>query len=149
MSTVLFYRQARRDGGYRTGIDVDGEPMLHRFEEGRDDSDPVLLWFVDLSLEGAALPVDAEAVRDWLLLQKPEIVKALSEFATELDAGVDVDIRPVSMEFSSLIRGVRLRITTAAARRTVARQLGLHVRQLGRRWASIIQALHVFERASR
>jgi hypothetical protein len=41
MSTTTFYRQARRDGGMRSGIDIDDNPAFMRFEEGRsEDFDP-------------------------------------------------------------------------------------------------------------
>ena len=82
MSDLLFYQQARRDGGVRIGIEVDGDLILHRFIEGKLPNDPGLLWFIDVSLSGPQVPADAEAARDWLLEQKQPVVQALSEFAT-------------------------------------------------------------------
>ena len=35
MTTINFYRQARVDGGKRTGVEIDGETVLERFESGK------------------------------------------------------------------------------------------------------------------
>jgi hypothetical protein len=42
MSRVVFYRQLRMDGGYRTGLEVDGETVYGLFEEGQTDNNPRL-----------------------------------------------------------------------------------------------------------
>lgn len=148
MSEILFFRQARRDGGMRTGIEVDGEPVLHRFDEGKSESDPVLLWFIDVLIDGPQLPVDAEAVRDWLLDHKRPVVEAMSEFAKELEAGVDLDALPVSKQFCDRIPHGKLRLTCSAARRTDARKIAQLVRDLARRWTSVVKRLGAIQKAS-
>ena len=40
------------DGGYRTGLEVDGETVYGLFEEGQTDDNPRLHWFVDLRCVG-------------------------------------------------------------------------------------------------
>jgi len=41
MPTITFFRQARNDGGVRTGIEVEGQTVLSRFE-GEEADDPAL-----------------------------------------------------------------------------------------------------------
>jgi len=60
MPTITFYRQARRDGGIRTGIEIDQNTVLMRFDRGRKESDPALLWCVDVRCSGARLPREPE-----------------------------------------------------------------------------------------
>jgi hypothetical protein len=148
MSDLLFYQQARRDGGVRTGIEVDGDLILHRFDEGKSPNDPGLLWFIDVSLNGPQVPADAEAARDWLLAQKQPVVQALSEFAATFDTGVDIDALPIQTEFSTVIAGAKLQLSCSAARRGEARDLGSRIRYLARRWTSIIKSLGATQRAT-
>src|SRR5438876_12275597 len=95
MTEFAFYRQKRRDGGIRTGIEINGETELG-LEEGftGDEQDPVLLWFVDLRMEGKKLPTDPEEVRQWLLKHSPGICAGFQLLAGEIQAGVDFNTYP-------------------------------------------------------
>ena len=48
MHELICFRQKRQDGGIRSGIQIDGTTHFHRFDEGTEDFDPSLLWYVDL-----------------------------------------------------------------------------------------------------
>ena len=63
MPELDFYRQQRRDGAIRTGIEIDGETVLGRFEQVAEDANPVLAWWVDVRCKGRRLPDEPEAAR--------------------------------------------------------------------------------------
>ena len=48
MSKITLYQQERKDGGLRMGLECDGETLLHNFQEGSPDYDPVLLWCINI-----------------------------------------------------------------------------------------------------
>src|SRR5208337_640159 len=89
MSKVVFYRQLRMDGGYRTGLEVDEETGYGLFEEGETDDDPRLRWFVDLRCVGSKLPKSARLARAWLLKNSPMIVDGFARCSQEVRAGID------------------------------------------------------------
>lgn len=102
------------------GVELDGELLLHRFDEGSDESDPGLLWFIDIVCGGVRLPFEAEAVRDWLLEQNQTMSGALSEFCTAIAAGIDANSRPLKKEFPTALPPVKLTISCSAVRRVDA-----------------------------
>jgi hypothetical protein len=87
-----FCRQLRMDGGYRTGLEVDGETVYGLFEEGQTDDDPRLRWFVDLRCVGSKLPKSARLARAWLLKNSPMIVDGFARCSQEVRAGIDPDL---------------------------------------------------------
>ena len=97
MKTIDFYRQARVDGGERTGVEVNGETVLEQFEPGDKEEDAALLWFVDVRCAGDSLPGEAESVREWLLEKGSIIQTRLREIANELPAGIDFS-EPISRD---------------------------------------------------
>src|SRR4051794_4076762 len=115
MAGLTFFRQARIDGGVRTGVMIGEFTVLHRFEEGSADHDPALIWSVDLRCNGSGLPVDAEGARRWLLEHEGIIRRGFVRFADELQAGVDVDPYPLQWEgFEGTPEGVQMRIVCSA-----------------------------------
>lgn len=147
MSKLLFYRQARRDGGVRMGVELDGELLLHRFEEGTAESDPSLLWFVDVACLGVRLGFDSEALRDWLLANKEAISEAIVAFASDLEVGIDANAWPVRKEFPRAIPRVKLTISCSAVRRVDAREIATHLRQLARNWSRYITGLAAMQKS--
>src|SRR5262249_45375163 len=95
MPKISFYQKKRRDGGIRTGIDIDRESVLGCFQSGPEESDPVLLWFVDLRCEGARLPTTPEEARQWLLDHSALIHQAFQKLIAEIRAGIDFNTWPL------------------------------------------------------
>jgi len=67
MPKLIFYRQKRYDQAIRTGVELDGETIAERYEEGGSEPDPGLLWYVDLRCEGSAIPDGFDEAAHWLL----------------------------------------------------------------------------------
>lgn len=146
MAKLTFYRQARADGGVRTGLKLDDATVLSSFEEGEADPDPALLWFVDLRCQGASLPDDPEAARDWLCDQAPVIREGFLQCARDHQLGTDPDIYPLIWgKFPSPPEGVEMAIHYAAARHSAARELADVLGNLGVHWEDylgILEPLH-------
>src|SRR5215204_559527 len=95
MPEITFYRQRRRDGGTRTGIDIDGNSALDRFEAGTDDPDPALVWYVDVRCVGPSLPRTSHRARMWLLQHEVALTGVVLALAHELEAGSDPSDLPL------------------------------------------------------
>ena len=63
MTKLTFYRQGRKDGGIRTGVEVNDESVLGRFEEGDKETDSALDWYVDIRCSVSKLGNDPEDAR--------------------------------------------------------------------------------------
>jgi hypothetical protein len=135
MTDINCYRQLRRDGGIRMGVDVDGEIKLSHFQQGRrtrSNPDPALEWYVDVRFKGSRLPVEPELVREWLLKHEPSVSAATEELAASLPAGLDPDDWPVQREFRS--GSVRGAVVCSAVRRVSAQHISEMIRDLGVNW---------------
>ncbi len=142
MGKLSFYRQARQDGGVRTAIEVNEDTVLHHFEEGGDESDPSLLWWVDLRCEGPGLPKGAEEARRWLLTHAGSIKEGFGRLAEKLHAGLDVDLYPLQWsDFHGLPKRVKATAVCSAIRRVTARDIATVVRGLAGHWEEIIANL--------
>ncbi len=120
MSKISFYRQERWDGGIRTGIEMDGYVVMQSFAEGTDDSDPALLWYIDVRCEGAKLAAEPEKARKWFL-EHAEIIRAgLRQLAGHIRAGVDADGWPLLWPMPESPRGVRITVAVSAVERLTA-----------------------------
>jgi hypothetical protein len=148
MAKITFYHQKRRDGGIRTGVEINGETELGLEEEftGKE-IDPVLLWFVDLRCEGKKLPTDAEAVRAWLLEQSSVIRAGLESLAGEIRAGIDFNTFPYLWPVPGAPRGVRMMLACSAMRRTEARSIRDVLVHLAAHWQERVARLPAVERA--
>ena len=139
MAKVVFFRNARQDGGFRTGIEVDGDTIWHHFVPGSEDADPALLWWVDVTCEGD-LPSDPDAARQWMLSQADLVRSYLKQAADDIDpVGFDVELQPFRRNYIS--GGVRVEIATSAHRRIEAREMGAVLRDLSDRWGELLQEL--------
>ncbi len=140
MNTITFYRQARVDGGMRTGVSVDDETVLHEFKRGKNDDNPALLWFVDVRFRGKGLPADPDDVREFLTAAAAKVKEALVAAADELSVGLDADVLPYVREHE-VQRGVTLKVVCSANRRTTGLQIAKQIRQIASRWAELVQDL--------
>jgi hypothetical protein len=144
MSMLTFYRQARADGGLRTGVDLDGLTLFETFEPGVEEHDPSLLWYVDLRCEGDVLPTEPEKAQEWLLDIGGVIRNGLAACADELAVGLDpsgADLLPYERSLPRPPDGSRLRIFVSAIRRHEARQIAGELRKLSRDWDRVLREL--------
>lgn len=128
MVKITFFRQKRRDGAVRSGIDVDGETLWHRLEsttesESDDGFDPVLSWFVDLEFIGEALPFQPHEARQWLLDHANHIQDWLQKTLEPIRAGFDMAQFPLIREQPEFETGVHLLLRLSAVRRAGVREL--------------------------
>ena len=140
MSSIVFFRQRRADGGTRTGIDINGRTELDHFEEGKGDPDPALVWYVDVRCEGARLSRTAELAQQWLIDKGPAISRGIDELADKLTAGIDSDSWPLQ---HALRRNGAVRITIAcsAMRRVEAQQIASVLRDIATHWTERLAGL--------
>jgi len=140
MAEVTFYHQERVDGGRRSGVTVDGTPVLHGFVPGTNEYDPALEWYADVTLATANPPTQANGLT-WLNSHAPEIRQSLTEAADCLSVGIDASSMPA--EFQRFDAGGRpIRVTVSAMRRLTGRHVGEKLRQLAEMdWAQLFPAL--------
>jgi hypothetical protein len=148
MKTINFYRQVRVDGGKRTGVEIDGETALERFERGNEGEDAALLWFVDVRCSGRNLPNAAEPAREWLLKMAPAIQNGLREVANELRAGIDFTA-PVSREIPNIEQGLTVQIFCSAIRRLHALDIARSLDEISSHWQEFLNQLDVLEPLTR
>jgi len=142
MSKVVFYRQLRMDGGYRTGLEVDGETVYGLFEEGQTDDDPRLRWFVDLRCVGSKLPKSPRSARAWLLKNSPMIVDGFARCSQEVRAGIDPDLYAISWtDFKDVPEDVQMTIVFTAARRADAIGMAEVLAYIGSNWERLVRRL--------
>lgn len=139
MDKLNFYHQKRRDGGLRTGIDLNDERVLEQFEPGDVPQDSALLWFVDVRCSAERLPSEPEAIREWFLARGETIRAALRELSSELSAGMDSDW-PLKKEIATS-DGVKMAIYCSALRRLSGREISDVLSGLEKTWGTAIQAL--------
>ena len=120
MAEVQFYHQERVDGGMRSGVLVDGDAILHGFVAGREERDPALTWYADVTLTTDTPPGD-EAVLAWLKAHTSEIRTALADAAERLNGGIDADVMP--WEFVTAGPQGEIRVSVSAMRRLTARAI--------------------------
>lgn len=140
MSVLKFFKNARNDGGVRTGIALDDEVVLEDFKEGREP-DPALLWYVDLVFESDNIPSDIEEIRAWLLAQRPWVATALEEISSKLEIGIDQDWSPFSYVLGHAPRGVKATLTGAAMRRVRVVDFAEHLRGIKEQWTRELRRL--------
>jgi len=145
MPTLTFYRQVRRDGGVRTGVEIDDETLLGLFEGESEEPDPVLSWWVVMECSGEPFPDRPEPSRQWLLDHADVFRNALLALGGVLDAGLDIEswpYRPAPMV--TVIEGEEILITTTCAisRRYAGQRLPVLLRDIAEHWGEILHSLH-------
>ncbi|HEV3022196.1 MAG TPA: hypothetical protein VGX76_07000 [Pirellulales bacterium] len=141
MGQIAFFRQARVDGGVRTGVEINGELVLHRFKAGSEEDDPSLLWFVDVCCENANVPNDAEGARGWLRSRTGEVSNSLLLLAKDLEAGVDTGPFPLQRNFGPSADGTATTIICSAVRRLDARHIANALEDVAQNWDQLLREL--------
>lgn len=145
MPALTFFRQARVDGGVRTGIDIDDESVWQRFEAGNEEPDPALLWYIDVRCDGEDLPGERGQARQWFLDQAPIIKPAFRVLAEKLRVGVDE--WPYQFRVPGSPPAVQLRIVCSAVRGLSPDVLSNALERLGDQWERILTDLEAAEAA--
>src|SRR5205085_2732840 len=123
MPKLTLYRQHRFDGRARSGIEVEGEPQWEHFEEPpEEESDPALLWYVDVRCQGRNVPTEQCETREWLLRNAPVIRQTFETLADKLHAGYD-GTWPYIFPMQSAPPGTTMKIVCSTTR-------GLEIGQL-------------------
>jgi hypothetical protein len=143
MPTITFFRQARRDGGIRTGIDIDNQTVLSCFE-GAEEDDPALVWFVDVRCSGQRLPRDVEEARRWLERHEAQIAGVLEALAKRLPEGLDPSEWPLKLT-KRLTGQVSVTVACSAVRRVEARKLDQILRDIAKHWSDRLKSLDVVQ----
>jgi len=139
MKKLTFYHQRRCDGGVRTGVELDDERILERFDPGSLPEDSSLLWWIDVRCSQATWPSEPDEVRNWLLKNAQEIENALKTLAIDLRAGIDVDWPARRVIRSNT--GVEIEILCSAMRRVDGRDIGTALSGLAKDWRTMIAEL--------
>ena len=141
MPKLNFFRQARVDGGIRTGIDIDGTTGIDRLERGTGEDDPALTWFVDLRCDGESVPTKLEEARQWLLDHKALVREAYVAFGKKLEVGMDPDVVPLQCEFPNAPPGVRMTTVCSSTGTIPARQMSETVKDIAEHWEQYLNQL--------
>lgn len=146
MAKIIFYRQKRRDGGIRTGVEINGNTELG-LEEGfeGDELDPVLVWWIELRCEAKTLPTDPEEARQWLLEQTPVIRSGFEALAREVRTGIDFNTYPYLWPVPKAPRGVRITVACFAMRRVDGREMADVLADVAAHWRDRIKSLPATE----
>jgi hypothetical protein len=139
MKKLTFYHQKRRDGGIRTGVELEGERILELFQPGSPLEDPKLLWWIDVRCSQKIWPSEPEEVRAWLLENAQRIEGGLKALAAELSAGIDVN-----WPARNVVPGrgdAKIEIFCSAMRRVAGREIQAEIAKLARNWQTIIAKL--------
>ncbi|MEY2429019.1 MAG: hypothetical protein QOJ40_1904 [Verrucomicrobiota bacterium] len=142
-TTLNFYRQQRKDGGIRTGVEINGDTVFGRFERGNKHEDSALLWYVDIRCAGKNLPTEPEAARQWLLDNSKIIQRAFDELADDLEAGIDLGTLTRTIAYAP--KGVQMTIACSAIRRLEAKAIAKVLRGISARWEELIRRLPALE----
>src|SRR5688500_7350298 len=145
MPQITLYRQVRRDGGTRTGIEVDEDTAFSRFEEGAVERDAALVWYVDVRCTGSHLPQERGAARAWLLRHSDAIAALLRAAAEQVPAGYDPVEWP--LQTSGTIDGAGVTVACSAVRRAEARQLAQILQNLAAHLRDHIESLQALPAA--
>jgi hypothetical protein len=139
--------QARSDGGRRTGIDIDDETVLGRFEPGGGEFDPALLWYIDVRCKGE-LPSEPPQARNWLLQQSELLKGELKKLGGELEVGLDSGLWPLQRKVENAPRGVEITIVCSSLRHVASHDFGKTLERLADEFTSMLNSLASLEAAA-
>jgi hypothetical protein len=144
MVSVTLYQQARVDGGVRSGIEVNGVREWETFQDGGEEFDPALLWFIDVRCKSKNLPKEAEQAKAWLLASAGVIRQGLLDAADHLELGFDSDLRPYEGPEIELPEGGTMCVHVHAIRRLVARDIERELRRMAKGLTKLIKSMEPF-----
>jgi hypothetical protein len=137
MAHIVFYHQERFDGATRTGLECDGQTWFEHFQPGSEEADPVLLWYVDVSLmNDQCLPSPEMHDSLWASIERP-IRLALETIAERTQAGIDFGDSTAGYQeaIHDEANGYQTTVKLFALRRLTSREIS-------RRLQSLIQQDH-------
>lgn len=148
MTEITFYRQKRRDGSVRSGLELDGETQLGLIqgvtnESEDDDFSMVLDWFLDLTIQVPDVieHSDPQKARLELLKLQTAIQDGLDRLVQAMGAGLDHEIPFRWSDFNLLPEGYHATFLCRAANRTMGRELSQEVQQFALRWKNDLAEL--------
>lgn len=142
MSAITLFRQARADGGVRTGIGIEGDTVLEHYQAETDEHDPALLWYLDIRCRGERLPVGPEDARRWLMDHAAYFASRLRSVAQEhLDVGFDAELRPFIQRLDDAPDDAEVEIVASAVRRLEAREIAGQLTQLADEFEPTVRQL--------
>jgi hypothetical protein len=139
MSDVTFYHSERADGGQRTGLLIDGDRALERFVPGSEESDPRLLWSIDVTVPVSDAPATQEAAADWMGQHHTDFKRILERTAEEIEAGIDVDT--LGWIWEDQRAEPPFRVSISAVRRFAALDIAKRIRGLTASWDDLRRGL--------
>jgi hypothetical protein len=141
MAQIVYFKQAREDGGVRTGIEFEELTYYETFENEAKERDPALRWWLDVRCE-VNRPVEGpEEARQWLLEHGDFIRRGLKAFAEKLSVGLDRDYYPVQCEIPGPPEKARAVIVCSVGRRAAGREIGEVLLQIADRWEQEVKGL--------
>ena len=141
MSTIWYYKNARFDGGIRTGLDVNDDRAFQHFIPGNEPEDASLEWFVDVMCAGEDLPSEPEAARGWMLDHVAAIRDGLEGVAERLSAGIDELSMPFVRSWADENIGAKFRIRCSAIRRLPGLDIAARLHEVAASLESELQSL--------
>src|ERR1700722_6032187 len=141
MPELLFYHHVRADGATRTGITQGDEELWHSFRNASKDSDPMLLWSVDLRCEGKAIPLGADGARSWLLDNAAAIRDGIDRVRVLLENDLVLNLLSLHWKtFPLLPAGTRAVLVCMFCRWTESTELLPILQDLSERWEKRLRA---------
>jgi hypothetical protein len=141
MTEITFYRQQRRDGSIRSGLELNGEPQFGLIqswpsETSDDDLSMVLDWYIDLTIQSPN-PIDhsdPEQTKNELLKLQASIQHGLNQLANSMGAGVDFESPVIWSKFPELSEGFHVEMVCRASSRITSRQLMREINEFANHW---------------
>ncbi len=150
MAKLLFYRQKRVDEGVRTGLEVGEYELAWRFDPGPGESNPILLWFVDIKCEGPGIPDGPEQAQEWFENHGQMLRRGLRSYAQEIKTGTDIGFHSTTWNAEpQTSEDVQVTISCSASNRVSARQMASILEDMADQWDEILDALEWEEQAER
>ncbi len=141
MTEITFYRQQRRDGSIRSGLELNGEPQFGLIqswpsETSDDDLSMVLDWYIDLTIQSPN-PIDhsdPEQTKNELLKLQASIQHGLNQLENSMGAGVDFESPVIWSKFPELSEGFHVEMVCRASSRITSRQLMREINEFANHW---------------
>ncbi len=148
MTEITFYRQQRRDGSIRSGLELNGEPQFGLIqswpsETSDDDLSMVLDWYIDLTIQSPN-PIDSsdpDQTKNELLKLQASIQHGLNQLANSMGAGVDFESPVLWKNFPELSDGYEIELVCRASNRISSRQLMNEIHGFAHHWLEYLGSL--------
>ena len=130
MTEITFYRQQRRDGSIRSGLELNGEPQFGLIqswpsETSDDDLSMVLDWYIDLTIQSPN-PIDSSDT---------------DQIGDSMGAGVDFESPVLWKNYPELSDGYEIELVCRASNRISSRQLMNEIHGFAQHWLEYLGSL--------